>query len=239
MYQFDHFLRAGVKHAVSQRSGGVSRAPYESLNLALHTGDQLESVLQNRRIFSAIFGCEKIVFMEQIHGDGVELISELPSKPPVCDAMVTQQPNLALAVMVADCVPIMFFCPHTLTIAVAHAGNKGTAERIAVKTVAAMAACGAQPENILVGIGAAICGECYEVGGDTAERFRAYPTALRAKPNGKFTLDLKLVNELMLRQSGVRRENIEVCQHCAFEDENYFSYRRDGVTGRFAGVITL
>ncbi len=229
---------------ISDRRGGVSPKPYDSLNLALHVGDDPKNVLQNRTILSEKLGfnLQNLIYMEQTHSNNVERIYD-PSinKIENCDALITDMKNIPLMVMVADCVPILFYDPSKNVIGVAHAGRNGTFLEISKQTVNRMKKeFETDPSDLKVLIGASIGTCCYEVGEDIAdiavESFGKKYVDLRDK---RFYLDLKELNKDQLMSVGVKEQNIELSNICTSCDLNYYSYRRDGVTGRFAGVMML
>jgi len=229
---------------ISDRRGGVSPKPYDSLNLALHVGDDPKNVLQNRTILSEKLGfnLQNLIYMDQTHSNNVERIYD-PSinKIKNCDALITDIKNISLMVMVADCVPILFYDPSKNVIGVAHAGRNGTFLEISKQTVNRMKKeFETDPADLRVLIGASIGACCYEVGEDIAdiavESFGKKYVDLRDK---RFYLDLKELNKDQLMSVGVKEQNIELSNICTSCDLNYYSYRRDGVTGRFAGVMML
>ena len=227
-----------IKYHFTDRHGGVSTPPYDSLNLAFHVGDDQTSVIKNRTILQSTLNLQNIVWMEQIHGNNVQTIFSAQSEPiPACDAIITNQPNIALAVMVADCIPILMFDPKHKIIAAVHAGRNGTFLQIAPKTVKAMhKKFGCLPTDIQVIMGPSIHTCCYEIGDDLA--------AIVEKNFGKsymndLMLDLQKLNCDQLIKAKVRKDNIKISGTCTCCNSNYFSYRREGITGRFAGVIWM
>ena len=240
---FSRYLEKLLFH-ISDRRAGVSPKPYESLNLALHVGDDPKNVLQNRTILAQNLGfnLQNLIYMDQIHSNKVMVISD-PSVNKIenCDALITNIKNIPLMVMVADCVPILIYDPLCNVIAVAHAGRNGTFLEISKETVKKMTEVfGSDPSDLKVLIGVSIGSCCYEVGEDiadiTVESFGKKYVDLR---ENKFYLDLKELNKDQLMSMGVKEQNIEVSNICTACDPNYYSYRREGVTGRFAGVLML
>ena len=213
----------------TNRLGGVSNAPYDSANLGDHVGDDSLDVLSNRALLEAQIGVP-IIFMNQIHGDTVVLV-ESTSSTPTCDALITTERNLALAVMVADCIPLLL--KSDVAVAAVHVGRKGLMNGVARKTIDAMRDLGA--EVIHSYIGPNICGSCYEVGADIFnEVVSKYPSSDSSNRTGKATLDL--VSGL---KTDLKDTVLLDLSSCVLEDKNSFSYRRDGITGRQAGVIWL
>ncbi len=224
-----------MHYRFTNRFGGVSCAAYESLNLAFHVGDNPLSVSQNRSLLQASLGVSKLVFMEQVHGNEVALICH-GDEVVTCDAMITNQPNIALAVMVADCVPILFHDPKHHAIGVAHAGRVGSLLGVASACLRAMHEhFGSKACDVKVFIGPSIKACCYEVTQEVVEGFEAYVR----QEDGKLFMDLIGYNRDVLVNMGVKEENIVIEQACTCCSEDYFSYRREKITGRFVGVICL
>ncbi|WP_456452573.1 peptidoglycan editing factor PgeF [Hydrogenimonas sp.] len=222
----------------TDRWGGVGEAPYDTFNLAFHVGDDPAAVAVNRQILQQRHKTPPIVWMEQVHGDTVRRVetAELDTLP-ACDALATDRPGVALAVMVADCLPILLHDPVRHAVATVHAGRNGTLLNVAVKTVEKMGEWyGTRPENLVVRIGPAIGVCCYEVNEEIAAIVRK--THGERYVNGR-SLDLKTLNRDLLVQAGIKPENIEISDICTRCGKDYFSYRREKKTGRFAGVIWL
>lgn len=231
---FKNLSSCGLPHAVTTRSGGVSSGVFKSLNLAKHVGDDEKLVEQNRLIVQRFIGKKQIVFATQIHSD---LITKITDKNRhqihSCDALITDLKSVALAVMVADCVPILIYDPVHNAVGAVHAGWRGTAKNIASKTVDLMSReFGSNPADLIVGIGAAIKSCCYEVDGAVASNFKDIS---KPKDNLKWSVDLQSANKIDLMRSGVK--NIEIMELCTRCDSRFFSYRRENITGRFVGVI--
>jgi len=231
-------------HTITDRFGGVSKAPYESLNLALHVEDEAINVLKNREIVSQKynFTLQNLIYMEQTHSANVAIIKD-PSQNKIenCDALITDVKNIPLMVMVADCVPILFYDPTKQVIGVAHAGRNGTFLEIAKKTAQKMRdEFGCSLSDLRVGIGVSIGSCCYEVGEDLADIcVKSFDKRYVLREDDRYFLDLKTLNQDQLREIGIKGENIEVSSICTACDKNYFSYRREGKTGRFAGFMML
>lgn len=213
----------------TNRLGGVSKDPFTSANLGDHVGDEAASVLENRAQLESQIGMP-IVFMNQVHGDTVVLV-EGKTNTPTCDALITTERKLAVAVMVADCIPLLL--KSDVAVAAVHVGRKGLMNGVARKTIDAMRDLGA--EVIHSYIGPNICGSCYEVGADIFnEVVSKYPSSDSSSRTGKATLDL--VSGL---KTDLKDTVLLDLSSCVLEDKNSFSYRRDGITGRQAGVIWL
>ncbi len=228
----------------SDRWGGVSNPPYHELNLALHVEDNPIDVLKNREILAKKFDfyIENLIFMEQTHSDNIKIINDtFTNKQVNCDGIITNKPNIPLMVMVADCIPVLLYDRVKKVISAVHAGRNGTFKQISKKAVTIMKEeFGSNPEDIVVSLGPSIHSCCYEVGEDLADiAIKSFGEKYVAKRDGSFYLDLQTLNLDQLVSVGVKEENIEISPTCTSCDKNYFSYRRDGVTGRFAGVIKL
>ena len=254
---FSVFPEAPVVHAVSTRYGGVSKPPYDSMNLALHVGDEAADVVENRRRFLGRLGLdfERLTTPEQIHGDHIVRIGEAEAGRgrlsyadaiPGTDSLMTDVPGVPLMLCFADCTPILLFDPVHRAAAIAHGGWKGTVRSIAAKTVRAMTeAFGTRPEDCLAAIGPAIGPCCYEVGGEVAEEFRkAFPQFaehILSEENGTIRLDLWEANRLQLEAAGLLAEHIDTAGVCtACHARSFFSYRAEGpATGRIAAVMAI
>lgn len=231
-------------HTITDRYGGVSQKPYDSLNLALHVGDEVKNVLENRISVSKKydFSIKNLIFMDQVHGDNVVVIAHaMDNRISDCDALITHERKIPLMVMVADCIPILFYDPVQKVIGAAHAGRNGTFLRIAQKTVLKMQETfGCEMHDIMIGLGASIQSCCYEVGKDLADiASNNFGEGFIMMRDEKYYLDLQALNRAQLLEVGIKEENIEVSSSCTACDENYFSYRREGETGRFAGFIMM
>ena len=213
----------------TNRLGGVSKAPFDSANLGDHVGDDPIDVAENRSQLESQIGMP-IAFMNQIHGDTVVLV-ENNLATPTCDALITTERKLAVAVMVADCIPLLL--KSDVAVAAVHVGRKGLMNGIARKTIDAMRDLGA--EVIHSYIGPNICGGCYEVGPDIFQEVVAkYPATDSSSRSGKETLDLVAGLKTDLKDTVLLD-----LSSCVLEDTHTFSYRRDGTTGRQAGAIWL
>jgi len=228
----------------TDRWGGVSKPPYDELNLALHVGDDPLDVLRNREILSdkANFYIDNLIYMDQTHSDHIKVIKDtFTNKQDDCDSIVTNLPNIPLMVMVADCIPILMYDKEKRVIAAVHAGRNGTFLNIAPKTVSIMIKkFGSNPKDIYIAMGPGIRSCCYEVGEDLANICeKSFGKKYVIKKDKSFYLDLQTLNQDQLIKEGIDPQKIDISKTCTSCDKNYFSYRRDGVTGRFAGVIKL
>lgn len=233
---------AGAQWAVTDRLGGGSTGPHASLNLAGHVGDDPDAVARNRALVAAAIGIEvaHLRFMSQQHGATVAVVESAPGAGPVleADALVTRDRGTALAVLVADCVPVLLAARRADVVGAAHAGRRGVTAGVVAATVAAMQQLGARPSRIVAKVGPAICGRCYEVPVELQDQVcTAVPEARTTTSAGTPGLDLRAAVVAQLTRAGV--ESIEVESWCTAERPDLYSYRRDGVTGRFAGLVWL
>jgi len=215
----------------TNRHGGFSHGDYSSWNLASHVGDDLADVELNRTKLREQVG--DFVVMSQVHGDTVVVVDKVPAEVPVADALITNKRNLALVVMVADCIPLLLRSEEL--VAAVHVGRAGLMNTIALKTVARMRELVAM--QISGSIGPAICGICYEVPQDLHDQVSAiHPLASSKTRIGTPALDLPKALIAALAADDVP---VVISAGCTLEDDIYFSYRRNQVTGRQAGVIKL
>lgn len=235
----DLLARAGVVHGFSTREGGVSAAPWASLNLGGSVGDDPAAVEENLLRLAGAAGIRRGAFRGavQVHGDRVLEVGQGPHDPATeADALLTGTPGLAVAVKTADCVPILLFDRHTGAAAAVHAGWRGTAAGIVRRAVLALAARGSDPAHVLAAIGPAIGRCCYVVSPELAADFAArHPEGV---VQGRH-LDLPEANRRLLREAGVPDEQIDVLHRCtSCEGRLFFSHRRDaGRTGRHLSFV--
>ncbi len=231
----------GVVAGFTNRWGGISKSPYNTLNLALHVNDNKKNVLENRNLLAKEIGLKENNFswMNQVHSDHIEII-EKSGKILETDGLITNKVGLGLLVLVADCIPILFYDSVQKVVAVAHAGREGSFQNIAGKMIFKLQKdFNSDPKDIEVSLGPSIQRSCYGVNEDITKRFREQWGGEYIYKNTN--LDLPLLNKNQLLTAGVKRENIFISQICTHCDQNYFSYRRakNNQTGRFAGVIFL
>ncbi len=227
--------------AFTDRHGGSSLAPYDTLNLAEHVGDDHVAVAANRLRVAARLELVpgSVRFMDQVHGDAVAVVDGAGTDPfgASVDALVTAAPRTALAVLVADCVPVLMADPVAGVVAAVHAGRPGLGNGIVLRALEAMAGLGADPARTTAWLGPSVCPACYEV----PERMRAdiaavAPAAWSTSRTGTPALDLRAGLAEVLEAAGVTAEQVGPC---TAESPDHFSYRRDGTTGRCAGVVWL
>jgi YfiH family protein len=240
---------AGVTHAIFTRRGGVSPAPWDSLNVGGSVGDDLAHVRANRvRSFDAL-GRDPASIHDVwlVHGTDVvhaDAPRDLAEKPPRADIVITDNPKVTLFMRYADCVPLLFHDPKKGVVALAHAGWLGTVRNVASATLDAMRRrYGTDARDVRAAIGPAIGPDHYEVGPDVAEQictaFGARAESLLEPRGGRFHLDLWKANRLQMEEAGVGEiEVAEICTACHLDD--WFSHRAEkGKTGRFGALIAL
>ncbi|WP_190017680.1 peptidoglycan editing factor PgeF [Streptomyces lucensis] len=233
---------SGAHFAFTDRWGGVSAAPYEELNLGGAVGDTPEAVRGNRELAAKSLSLDpgRVVWMNQVHGAGVAVVDEPWGDRPVpeVDAIVTTRRGLALAVLTADCVPVLLADPVAGVAAAAHAGRPGMVAGVVPAAVRAMAELGAEPDRIVARTGPAVCGRCYEVPEPMRAEVAAVEPAAHAVTGwGTPAVDVSAGVHAQLDRLGVcDRAQSPVC---TLESGDHFSYRRDRTTGRLAGYVWL
>jgi len=241
LLRFDNLAQVpGVIHAISTRSGGVSRNRCASLNVSYSVGDATENVDENLRRLADVVGTqrERLFAAYQVHGRSVTLVEPETEPRPRCDVLITRSPEKTLMLRFADCTPVLLADTKRRAVAAVHAGWRGSAVRAAGAAVAALTeAFGSDPKEVMAGIGPAIGPCCYSVGDDVVDAFEDRPWLFKDA-----RLDLWEANRQALLEAGVPNENIEVsgiCTRC--ESDRFFSHRaNDGQpAGRFAAVIGL
>jgi polyphenol oxidase len=248
-------LAAGILAVFTTRHGGVSAPPYDTLNLSGAVGDEAAAVATNRRQVARAcgLGAGRMAWMRQVHGATVSYAARPsaeaagpaagPGGPPArqpaaVDAIFTDVPGLALGVLVADCAPVLIADPGARLVGAAHAGREGMAAGVVPALVAAMAARGAEPARMRAVIGPLICGACYEVPEPLAARVTAVvPEARSVTRAGTPGIDVRSGLRAQLARAGVT--SVASDPRCTAETAALYSYRRDGRTGRFAGLVWL
>ncbi len=235
---------ADVRWYWTDRHGGCSKPPYAGFNLGDHVGDDAAAVTANRVALAEAVGVasDALALMTQVHGRAVAVVEgrrQAGAASPVADALVTRERGLALVVLVADCVPVLLTAAdhdgHPVLAAV-HAGRAGVELDVVGAAVAAMTGLGADPTTARAVVGPCICGPCYEVPDELADRIgAAAPGSRTISRAGTAALDLRAGVTAQLHAAGVAtvvQENL-----CTRESAAFFSHRRNGVTGRFGGVV--
>ena len=221
-----------MNYSFTDRTGGLSTGAFLSRNLATHVGDDHAVVLANRARLESDLALP-IQYMDQVHGKAVATIERQIISPPIADALLTQSAGIGLAVMVADCIPLLL--ASTEAVAAVHVGRKGLMNKVALEAIQEMRSHGAS--DITAVVGPSICGRCYEVSQDVYDDVvKSFPLAASKARDGGFALDLSRALIDQLESIGVK---VADEGRCTVEDKNLYSYRRDGVTGRQVGVVWL
>ena len=261
MLWIDHFGSGSVVACFSGRDGGVSRGPYASKNLGLHVGDDPLAVLENRRKVARRLDttADRITYAQQVHGSQAAAVGrgdvgrgamELQDAVPGADALVTRVKGTALAILAADCAPLLMADAAAGVVSAVHAGWKGATGGVALSALRGMVEQGARPERVRVALGPAIRGCCYEVDAPVIQAVRTAvsrfapdcraPLARSAKGRGRSMLDIPTLCRDQLVSAGVLASSIVdvgICTQCM---PGYFSHRRDnGQSGRHGGFIGL
>jgi YfiH family protein len=228
-----------VEWAFTDREGGCSRAPFDSLNLGGHVGDEPEAVAANREALAGALGrrAEEVLYLNQCHGSEV-VVADGPwpgGQAPVADGVVTATPGLALAVLVADCTPVLLSDPEAGVVGAVHAGRPGMTGGIVDRAVTVMREAGAR--TITAAVGPSVCGRCYEVPAQMREAAaEVSPESCAVSWTGTPAIDVAAGVVSQLRANNVA---VQWIPGCTRESPRLFSYRRDRQTGRFAGVVQL
>jgi len=229
----------GVAACSSTRVGGVSVAPWNSLNLGAHCGDDLAHVEENRnRVYAAANFPSKPVWLEQVHGKTVLKLTGEPYASKRADASYSNTASAVCAVMTADCLPVLFCNKSGTEVAAAHAGWRGLCEGVLEETVACFQD---EPQNIMAWLGPAIGPQAFEVGPEVREAFMekdAQAESAFRPVAGKYMADIYQLARQRLANVGV--QHVYGGDRCTFtEEHDFFSYRRDRTTGRMASFIWL
>lgn len=246
-----------VRHGYTTRLGGFSQGSYQTMNLGFHVGDLPDAVLANRKRIAGLFGAslDQMVAANQVHGCHVHRVTaddigrgsrDIVSAIPETDALVTDQAGILLSTFYADCVSLFFLDPGRKAIGLAHAGWKGTCQKIGGETLRVMAAeFGTDPADCLVGIGPAIGPCCFQVNEDVYQEFKKVfdfnqQICLPDGP-GKWRIDLWQANRLALIAAGVKAENITMSNLCtSCHPELFFSHRQEAQhTGRQGAFMMI
>ncbi|MFD1018094.1 peptidoglycan editing factor PgeF [Thalassobacillus hwangdonensis] len=242
----------GLTAGMTTRNGGFGEAPFYQLNLGLHVPDEPETVLKNRQHLASLldFPLDSWVSGEQVHGSKVKIITredrgkgakDYATSIQGVDGILTNDKGVMLTAFYADCVPLFFMTKDSGWIGIAHAGWKGTVHDIGKRMVEALEQQGVDRNDIKVAIGPSIGKAAYEVDQHVIDHVdkRHVEAAASNQSPGKYQLDLKRLNELLLMDAGIKSENIATSSYCTYEERSlFFSHRRDqGKTGRMLGFI--
>jgi YfiH family protein len=220
-----------MKYRFTNRTGGASSGAFASLNLGTHVSDDLETVLANRALLAKDLG--PVQYMTQVHGNRVAIIEEITDEDPTADALVTGIPGISLAVQVADCIPLLLHSSES--VAAVHVGRKGLVNEVTRAALQVMRDMGST--KITAIIGPSICGNCYEVSQEIHDEVIAQHQSARSTTNnGTPALNRPAALLEVLADEGV---TIIDESRCTVEHQDLYSYRREGVTGRQAGIISL
>jgi YfiH family protein len=249
-FTFESLTKLPIKHAVFTRQGGISENPFAQLNVGGSVGDNPGHVSRNiDKVFSALDRPRTSLFDSRLVHGSHALVAEEPrplsqSVAEDADIIMTRNPDVSLFMRYADCLPLLFYDPQQHAIALAHAGWKGTVQKVASKTVSELAAhFNSQAGDLIVAIGPGICAEHYEVGdmviNDVEKNFGEKAPSLLPKVNGSTYFDLVAANTLALKEAGVSQ--IETAGLCTYADtQDWFSHRAEGgKTGRFGVLLAL
>lgn len=221
-----------MKYRFTESTGGLSTGAFLSFNVAQHVGDNPEVVTKNRALLEQEIGLP-IQYMNQVHGDQIAAIRQLLKDEPTADGLLTTNTEFALAVMVADCIPLLL--GNESSVAAVHVGRRGLLNNIALAAINQMRAIDQSP--ITAVIGPTICGTCYEVSEEVySEVVDRFPLAQARTKSNTFSLDLTKALKSLLISHGVE---VKDESRCTVEESSLYSYRRDGITGRQAGVVWL
>jgi len=217
----------------TDRHGGVSEQPFASLNVGASVGDDPQAVARNREIAASYLAADSLGMMHQVHGRAVAILDEPAHPPPQADGVMTRAVGLPLVVQVADCVPVLVADLAGGSVAAVHAGWRGVAADVVGATVEALAPVG----PVHAWVGPAICPGCYEVSDEVrAEVADVVPEAFATTSRGTPAIDLRRAVRAQLSAHGI---DAVLVGSCTFESPDLFSFRRDAVTGRQAGLIVM
>ena len=228
-----------VRRVTTTRAGGVSKPPFATFNLGDHVGDDPVAVAANRARLASVTGLgDRIVWMNQVHSANVAVVDAPGQTLDDTDGLVTATPGLALAVVTADCVPVLMSDARAGVVAAVHAGRVGAVNGIEGRALETVLAAGARIEDISVLLGPAVSGVNYEVPDAMADEVEAaLPGSRTTTRHGTVGVDLRVGIAGQLRSLGVR--SVDIDPRCTVDDSKLFSHRRDAPTGRLASLIWL
>jgi len=229
VYPIHSAKKFGIDAFITDRFGGVSEGPYESLNLGIHVGDNPDDVAENRKRVASAIGAEKLIIVRQVHSsdvvDAAQAITETEA-----DGLVTAESNVVLCILVADCVPILLFDSSSNRFAAVHAGWKGLASGVIASALMHFDTA----SSVHAFVGPSISFEGYQVGPEVADVFAHIPGATASDGGDRSRLDLRLVANHQLIEAGISDENIEISRQSTDGGEIFFSDRALRPCGRFA-----
>lgn len=241
----------GIRALATLRGGGVSQGPFGSLNLSRSAGDDPAAVDENRRRFADLLGARP-VWLDQVHGTRVAVLQGPDETPAAADASVTLEPGVGCVVMVADCLPVLLCTRDGRAVGAAHAGWRGLAAGVLDNTVSTLCAvAGAAPDDLMAWLGPCIGAASFEVGLDVLQAFGARPGGdrqavdrcfvRRDRPDGspRWLADLTALARLRLLEAGVGQVHGGDAGCTVQQASRFFSFRRDGRTGRMAAAIAI
>ena len=242
-YRFHHLSQfEELEHLIFTRHGGVSSAPFASLNVSYDTGDEAAKVKENMRRIRAASHCSSLIYARQSHSGNIEIFHQYPSVDPAItypldgkDGFITQLPGLLMMIKVADCQAILLYDPNKKVASIVHAGWRGSVSNIAGNAAHLMQTqFNCNPQDIIAGVGPSLGPCCAE--------FRNWPQELPPRFSSfqvsENHFDFWAISQHQLLEAGLRQENIEVAELCTkCHPQVFYSYRGEGETGRFAVAI--
>ncbi len=233
---FTKDLPESIFHSFCNRHGGVSKGVYNSLNVSLNVGDDTNHVQQNRENILQKTGFHKLNFMNQVHGNIVAKVNSSDLNSPItADALITHDPNILLAVQTADCLPILVVDRKNSCIAAIHAGWRGLLNNIIENTIATMKE-NATSHDFVACIGPAISQNSFEVGQDVYDRVDEKTFFKAGNVTNKYLFNFRGLADKILRNLGAQ---VHHCDDDTYTNKNYFSYRRDNITGRNISLLGM
>lgn len=233
IYEDERFRQFGARCVFFDRIGGVSPKPFDALNVSVSVGDSVENVKKNMEIIKNKLNVVEIAMLNQIHSDK---IVEFTGTTEDADGFFTTKRGVFLSIKFADCCPVIFMDVKNKIIASVHSGWRGAYLKISQKMLETLYNLGSKSEDIIVTLGPHICQNCYEIKDDVVPFFDE--KFIKIKGNKKFlSLSKSIIDSLVYK--GLDIKNIYDMQICTYENEKFFSYRRDKLTGRNIGGVYL
>ncbi len=227
------YLKFGARCLFFNRLGGVSKPPYDSLNVSFNVGDNENSVNANIGILKEISDAKEVCLINQVHSNKIVFCDDT-SKVTNADGIYADKANIFYGIKFADCMPIVLFDTKNRIGLCLHAGWRGSKLKIAKKAVKFLKEKGSEPKNVIATFGPHICNRCYEIQDDVASQFESEFIRI---DNGKIYLDLSLINKTQLIEEGVFDNSVVDMNICTYESNEFFSYRRDKICGRNIGGL--